>query len=151
MKNCQATCLIFHVPLLGLNKPTTFLKEYHLPSIEIYDLQEFAIHEVLDYNILEGHLCYLVDWEGYDPCELLEKLGNALKKIAKFHQWYPQHMPVGGGVVWWPFKQEVITQGSNLCLKDYEHNTLTTWTMWFSLCIGTCICYYNWDIKTDSN
>ena len=91
MKNCQATCLIFHVPLLGLNKPTTFLKEYHLPSIEFYDLQEFAIHEVLDYNILEGHLCYLVDWEGYAPCD--HTWESAPENVSEFRQQYP-HKPI---------------------------------------------------------
>jgi hypothetical protein len=74
------------------------------PPIEIKGDEEFEVHQNLDSKISRRHLYYLVDWEGYAPCdrtwEPVEILANASDKVAAFHARYPtkaRSIGLGGG------------------------------------------------------
>jgi hypothetical protein len=63
------------------------------PPIEIEGAEEFEVRQIFYSKISRQRLYYLVNWEGYAPCdrtwEPVENLTNASAKVAAFHARYP--------------------------------------------------------------
>ena len=89
---------VFHVSVLEPYKNNTIPDRAPPPHppIEIEGAEEFEVRQILDSKIARQRLYYLVDWEGYAPCdrtwEPMGNLANAAEKVAEFHERYP-HKP----------------------------------------------------------
>jgi hypothetical protein len=83
--------LVFHVSLLEFYHMSTIQRKIHaLPPIEVDGEQEYKIEDILNSNICNHQLQYLVHWNGYDVSKHIWKpmknLSNATEKVDEFHQ-----------------------------------------------------------------
>ena len=88
--------LVFHISLFKPYKASSILDRSKVPPppVEIEGNEEFEISEILDSQIIQRKLEYLVHWQGYDISERTWKpaanLCHASEMIQDFHHQYPE-------------------------------------------------------------
>ena len=86
---------VFHASLLEIYHESTILgrSQPTPPSVEIDGCKEYKIKSILDSQIWQGKLEYLVHWRGYPISERIwepaSNLSNAPEKIRIFHHQHP--------------------------------------------------------------
>jgi hypothetical protein len=86
---------VFHASLLDPYNTNTIpgCTQLPPPAVTVEDTLEYEVKEILDSQVRNSKLEYLVDWVGYDPhkrsWEPASHLDHAPEEIARYHERYP--------------------------------------------------------------